>query len=237
MKDIEAGVLARRQKRRGDSGDDDDAAEFAVTCQPQTSFVYNIYLFGAIVDPNQFIGAIEVLNRATEDDVVFVHLQTPGGSIDATDTFLSAMRGCEADVIVRASGGVHSAGTIILMNAPSFQLSRNFNALIHNGSTGAGGKFSDFKAMAKAAESQMEDVLRQTYEGFLSPKELDDLIGGKDYWLDGKQFSERFNKRQEFLKAKYGQQTVAPTEETDADEAPQPQKPARKSRAKKTPQP
>jgi len=100
------------------------------------------------------------------------------------------------------------------MNAPAFKLSRNFNALIHNGSTGAGGKFSDFKAMAKAQETMMEDVLRHTYEGFLTPKELDDLIAGKDYWLDGKQFSQRFNNRQEVLQAKHeAAQRVAPAEE------------------------
>lgn len=234
MKDIEAMVARNAKRRRADYGDDEAPGEFAVTYQPRQSGLYNIYLFGAIVDPAQFIGAIEVMNRAGEDDIVIVHLQTPGGSIDATDTFISAMRDCEADVIVFASGGCHSAGTIILMNAPAFKLSRNFNALIHNGSTGAGGKFSDFKAMAKAQESMMEDVLRQTYEGFLTPKELDELIAGKDYWLNGKQFSERFNQRQEFLKAKYGQQ-AAPTEEVEEAPAP-PTKPARKTRSRKTPQ-
>jgi len=92
MKDIEAGIIARHNKRRADYEEEDAPGEFAVTYQPRQSGLYNIYLFGAIVDPRQFIGAIEVMARASEDDMVIVHLQTPGGSIDATDTFISAMR-------------------------------------------------------------------------------------------------------------------------------------------------
>lgn len=216
---------AKTVKRRlGDDDGSDD--QFEVTFLPRNCGTYNIYLFGVIRSANQFIGAIEVLNRATEDDVVIIHLSTDGGDLDATDTFLSAMRECEGEILVKASGGVHSAGTIILMNSPQFTLSRDFNALIHNGATGAGGKFSDFKAMAKAATFQMDKVLRRTYEGFLAPKELDEMIEGKDVWLDGYGFCERFKARQEFLKAREEAAEAAAAEEPVA-------KPARK-RAKKT---
>ncbi len=234
MKDIEA-MASRKNARRKPAADyDDDRAPgmFEVTYQPKNCGVYNIYLFGVIADPNQFIGAIEVLNRATEDDLVVVHLQTDGGSIDATDTFISAMRECEADVLVQASGGVHSAGTIILMNAQMFQLSQNFNALIHNGSTGAGGKFSDFKAQAKASAELMERVLRQTYEGFLNEKELDDMLAGKDFWLDAKAFSDRFNARQLYLKAKHAVEKA--TVEDEPEKVPPVAKPARKTTRKRT---
>lgn len=232
MKDLEAMAQRRNSKRKAEY-DDDTPGQFEVTYQPKHCGVYNIYLFGAIVDPAQFIGAIEVMSRATEDDLVIVNLQTPGGSVDATDTFISAMRECEADVIVKASGGVHSAGTIILMNAQMFQLSRNFNALVHNGSVGTGGKFSDFRIDAKFNTAKMEEMLRTTYEGFLNPKELDELIAGKDFWLDGKAFSERFTQRQEFLKAKYGDQVKQLTQELveEIESAPA-TKPARKTRKK-----
>lgn len=204
MKEIEAMAARRNRRKHADYDDEGSPNQFEVTFQSKQSGVYNIYLFGLITDASQFIGAIEVMNRATEDDLVVVHLQTPGGSIDAADTFISAMRECDADVLVYATGGVHSAGTMILMHAPMFKLSKGFNALVHNGSVGTGGKFSDFKAASKAYEQQMEQVLRSTYEGFLEPKELDEMIAGKDFWLDSKSFSDRFNKRQEFLKVKYG---------------------------------
>lgn len=175
------------------------STEFAVTYTPIQSGVFHIYLFGEIEASEQFISAIEALQAASENDTVVLHLSTIGGSLDATDTFIMAMEDCVAKIIVRASGGVHSAGTVILMHADEFYLSENFNALIHNGSVGVGGKTSDFKAQAKYTMGYMDKVMRRAYDGFLTPKEIEDLIDGKDIWLDAEGFGKRFEIRQALL--------------------------------------
>jgi len=179
--------------------------EFTVTYTPIKSGTFNIYLFGPIEEAAQFMSAIEVLNSASELDEVIIHLSTDGGSMDATDTFLSAMHACEAKVHVKASGGVHSAGTIILLSADEFSLSENANFLIHNGGCGAGGKFSDFKAQSRHSVDYMERVLRKTYKHFLTPAELDLLMDGKDFWIDAEEFAERYEKRNEMLMAEFSE--------------------------------
>jgi ATP-dependent protease ClpP protease subunit len=176
--------------------------EFPITYSPVRAGIYNIYLYGTIESPQQFVGAVEVLSAATENDVVVINLQTNGGSIDATDTLLQAMHQCDGRVIVKASGGVHSAGTIILLNADEFVLSENSNFLIHNGGCGSGGKYSDFKAESAYTLKHMEKVLRNTYTGFLTDAEMEDLLKGVDLWLDPAQFLDRYNKRNEYFKAK-----------------------------------
>lgn len=192
----------KRQSARSAGFDSEVVQDFPVTYTPVRSGIFNIYLFGEIVDARQFISAIEVLQAASKDDVVVIHLSTNGGSLDATDTFLAEMHDCEAKIIVKASGGVHSAGSVILMYADEFYLSENFNCLIHNGSTGAGGKFSDFRAQAKHTQAYMEKVMRKTYAGFLTEEELEALLDGKDYWLDAAEFAERFDNRQKYLAAR-----------------------------------
>lgn len=117
----------------------DYEAPFDVTYTPIRAGVFNIYLFDVIQSARQFIYAIEALQAAGENDLVIIHLSTDGGSLDATDTFLTAMRDCPARIVVNASGGVHSAGTVILLEADEFTLSKNFNALLHNGACGSGG--------------------------------------------------------------------------------------------------
>lgn len=195
--------VGRRLPKRQPRADYDEVGceDFAVTYAPVQAGIFNIYLFGMIEHASQFIGAIEVLNAASERDVVIIHLSTPGGSLDATDTFLAAMHECEARVIVRASGGVHSAGSVILLHADEFTLSENFNCLIHNGSTGAFGDFNKFVSSAKHSQEYMETVMRATYAGFLTEDELDQMIEGKDFWLGPEEFSERHDARNEFLKA------------------------------------
>lgn len=193
--------LSRR--RRGDEYDGWGAGqEFDVTYQPKQCGIYNIYLFGIIEDTRQFTGALEVLARASEDDLVCIHLSTPGGNLDATDTFIQGMRECEARVVVKATGGVHSAGTVILLNADEFMLSENFNCLVHNGSVGAGGKFSDFIAHAAANVEYMNRVMRRTYEGFLTPEEIEALVKGQDFWFNAEQFVKRWEARNAIMKAK-----------------------------------
>ena len=181
----------------------EEPEEFAVTYTPIRSGTFNIYLVDAIETPRQFINAIEVLQTASEKDTVYIHLQTPGGSLDATDTFIQAMRECEAKIIVKASGGVHSAGTVILLEADEFTLSQNFNCLIHNGSCGAGGKFSDFKVQARHTEEYMERVMRSTYRGFLTEEEITALLEGKDFWFFAEEFGERFELRNALMMEEY----------------------------------
>lgn len=180
----------------------DEVGQFPISYEPIKCGTYHIYLFGQIESPQQFIGAIEVMRAASENDRVMIHLQSCGGSLDAADTMLQAMHMCEAEICVNASGGCHSAATLILLAADSFMLSDNFSSLLHNGSTGTGGKFSDYRAETAFTAKWMERVMRDSYEGFLSPQELDDLIKGVDIWLDAEQWVERHEARNDYIQAK-----------------------------------
>jgi ATP-dependent protease ClpP protease subunit len=177
----------------------DTPEPFNVTVQTNVQHTFKIKLFGPIEDPSQFDYAIEAFERATDVDRVLVHLSSPGGSVDATDTFLNAMHNCAAPVHVMASGGCHSAATIILLNAPSFTLSDGFNCLIHNGSTGSYGKMSDYRAETRFTGEFMESLMRRTYEGFLSEEEIAQLIDGKDFWMGPEEFCQRAERRDELL--------------------------------------
>lgn len=221
----------------------DEPEMFQVSYQPAQAGIYNIYLFGDIEQPSQFIPALEVMARASENDMVLVHLHTNGGSLDATDTFLQGMRECEGKVIVKASGGVHSAGTIILLNAPHFVLSDNFHCLIHNGSCGWNTKYSDWRAYNEFTKDYMERTMRSTYEGFLTPEELDQLMAGKDYWFNADQFIERHHKRNEILRQKQeaeqektAQAMIKMFADTlnETEDKPAPVKKPRKSKPRKT---
>lgn len=167
--------------------------DFLVTShESDNGTLYSIYIFGDIESPEQFIPAIEALMFATEEDVVVVHLSTQGGCVDSTDTFLFALENTSAKVVFSASGGVHSAGTLVLMHANEITLSRGFNALVHNGSNGGSGKFSDWRAAAEFSTRYMHKLFRESYAGFLTEQEIEDLIAGKDFWFDRDEFVARW---------------------------------------------
>lgn len=161
--------------------------------------VWDIFLYGPILSAEQMVEAMMAFSSAGENDTVIVNLSTGGGCVDATDTFIDGMKDCRGNVIVKASGGVHSAGTLILLNAPAFSLSAGFNSLFHNGSVGAGGKFSDWRRSTAFTSSFMERLFAETYVGFLTADELERMLRGEDFWMDAEEFLRRHKQQQEYF--------------------------------------
>jgi len=185
----------RKQSEDGDEPIYNEAFHVSVVESEEGPQIFNIFIFDGIESAEQFIPAIEALQIAKEDDLVMVHLSTPGGSVDATDTFLLALKMCRARIVFIASGGVHSAGTLILMHADEVILSEGFNALVHNGSVGHGGKFNEYAAASDHSRAFMCDLFRKTYKGFLTKDEIERMIEGKDFWFNADEFRERLKER------------------------------------------
>lgn len=101
-----------------------------------------------------------------------------------------------------ATGGCHSAATLILLEADSFELSENFSSLLHCGSLGAGGNLNEFIPQSAFAAQQMIKIFLRSYEGFLTEDEVADMVKGADIWLDADGWMQRAQARQAYFKAK-----------------------------------
>ena len=177
--------------------------EYAVGFIPHKSGVYRIEIDAAIEDVAQFSTAIQVLNMAKENDEVEIHLQCPGGNVDASGAMLHAMAKCEAPIHAVCSGGCHSAATHIILACDSFELAENFNSLIHNGSAGAFGNINEYHSKSDFDKEFIRKQYEGIYEGFLSPQEFSDMMRGDNIWLDATAWCERSEKRGEYFQAKY----------------------------------
>jgi ATP-dependent protease ClpP protease subunit len=191
---------------------------FRVKRSPAPATKYDIYLFGQIDEAEQFIDAIDALEEAGENDFVVIHLSTNGGSVDATDTFLQYMRECPAKVVVRASGGCHSSGSVILLAADEITVSPGFSCLVHNGSFGVWGKTSDVIRQAAFDARYLCSQLQEVYQDFLTQDEIEDLIGGKDFWLDANDFMARWKRREEIRAQRERDSRATPYSENDDEQ-------------------
>lgn len=177
--------------------------EFMVGFIPHRSGTYRIEIDDAIECVSQFSTAIQVLENAKEEDEIVIYLQTPGGSVNAGEAFVHAMRKCLAPIHIVATGGVHSMGTHILMEADSVELSHGFNALVHCGSDGAYGNVNEYRAKSKFDSEFRDRQFREAYEGFLTEDEISSALEGKDIWLDAQSWLDRAMARSDHFKAKY----------------------------------
>lgn len=178
-------------------------SEYPVGFIPRKSGTYRIEINTAIENVSQFSTAIQVLGMATEEDDVEIHIQCPGGNVDASGAFLHALRKCRAPVHMCASGGCHSAATHILLEGDSFELADNFNSLIHNGYSGSVGNLNEYHAKSDFDKKFLYEQYRGIYEGFLSPQEFDGVMRGDQIWLDGDGWMTRAQARSDYFKAKY----------------------------------
>lgn len=176
----------------------DQAEPFAVSYFPDRSGTYKIEINDVIEKASQFSDAVFALEQAKEEDAVEIYLQSPGGSCDAGDYLINAIRGCKAHVHVKASGNCSSMASAILLESHSFELSEGFSSLIHCGSVGHVGTFNEFKAASTFYQKSMESFLRRTYMGFLSEDEIEQLIGGREFWIDATEWVARHEARNEF---------------------------------------
>ncbi len=205
--------------------EDEQVQGFSVSYLPDKTGTYFIEINSAIHTVGQFSSAVQVLEQAGPDDEVIIKLCTPGGSISATDTFIHALRKCKAPIHMIATGNVSSAGSAILLEAESFELSENFSSLLHCGGCGTGGNTNEVIAHGKFLEKFMPRFMRNTYEGFLSSQEIEKMIEGGDIWLTAEDWVKRHEARNEYIMAKIEAMT-------------KPEKKPRKSRTKPvTPQP
>lgn len=195
--------MEQLKKQKSMLGEDDGSVQpFYATFIPRKGGTFKINIHGPIYSADQFILASQALEAADEEDTIEISLQSPGGSLDVTDYFIHCMRKTAGHIHISASGNVSSAATLILLQADSFDLSEHFNSTLHSGSIGSGGNYNEYRAQVAFYPQWMEKALRSGYEGFVSEKELDDMLEGKDIILDAAGWLDRYNKRNEYFLAK-----------------------------------
>jgi ATP-dependent protease ClpP protease subunit len=193
--------INKQQARNNLSDEYQDNNRVTVAYMPDKTGTFKINFHAPIISMEQVTMGIEALEAAEEGDRVVISLQSCGGSVDVSGGFIHAMEKCACPIHIVASGGVHSAGTHILLQADSFELSRNFNSLIHNGSSGSYGNLNEYHAKSDFDKKFLYDYYKEIYSGFLSDKEFEDMMLGKNIWLDAPMWLERYEQRNEWFKA------------------------------------
>ena len=152
----------------------------------------DVYIMTEIVNPIEYSELCHLLRNANSKEVIRLHINTPGGRLDSATMIIDAITASDAYVIGVLSGSVASAGTMIALACDELECSSYLEFMIHYFSGGTGGKGNEIKAHSNFIDKHMPMVFKKMYAGFLSDKEIEDMIEGKDVWLNGDEVLERF---------------------------------------------
>ena len=155
----------------------------------------DVYINTDIAEPSCYSEICYILSTLTEDETVYFHINTPGGILDSAFQLVDAIKGCRATTVAKLTGTVASAGTIIALSCDKLIVAEHTSFMIHNYSAGAYGKGNELKARQEHIDKSTNDAFKEFYSGFLTDKEVKEVINGKDIWLTADEVRMRWQRK------------------------------------------
>lgn len=154
---------------------------------------HDFYINGVIEEPEDYNEMLQILHTASETDIIYLHLNTPGGNFAAACQICDAIMQSKAGAVVAcAEGEVCSAGTMIFLACNGWHVSPFSTFMFHTSSGGQIGKMPDTLKQVKAHEEHLNRVCGLLYDPFFDADEIDMIINhNQDLWLTPDEVTER----------------------------------------------
>lgn len=207
------------------SSDDDDELEAKNMHLPyaesqMTVSHIRVHIDEAFKEPKYYRAVVDRLANLTVNDQVTFYLNSKGGHLDGLIALLHAVKYTEASVMCVVVGEVLSAGSFFALSCPNVQISDNATMMVHHAQFGSAGKASDVQAHTQFTLKFCEDLFRSTYKGFLTPAEIDQCIGGKEFWFDSKEIIRRLELREKLKNKSEGSRSKRKPKANSPDTTP-----------------
>ena len=216
--------------KRGAEGEDGQEVQQPLMYQQYTAArqqnITHFYLSDGVDDPKYYTDLIHQIRTAQPQDIVYIHLNTPGGRLDTGIQIINAIADSAARIIGVLDSKAYSLGTLIFLACDEFVIHDNCLFMIHNYSGGMYGKGNEQQAELAATVKWFSKIADRYYYPFLSREEIGRVLRGEDFWMDSDEVKKRLKQmvkiREEEangVKAKPARKTAKKTEEAPKEEA------------------
>lgn len=192
----------------------------------QASCQIHFYLNEDIGDPYEYTEIFHRLLTATSNDVVFFHLNTPGGRLDTGVQLINAMRNSQARIVTCLECNAFSLGTLIFLSGDEMLVNDHCMLMFHDYHGGTGGKGNEQVSHINATAKWFANLLKKVYVPFLTEEEVDRILRGEDLWMSSPEIKVRLNKMVKILSGelsapkkprKVKKDPIPPADATDKD--------------------
>ena len=169
-----------------------------------------------IGEPMEWSEEVSAIQTATENDIIHIYINSPGGNLFTTTELLSAMLQSKAHIITEITGEACSAGMLLFLAGHEFMVSDDASAMCHGASYGAYGTQGQVHDNVMHSTKHLTKLAYKYYEGFLETGEIERLLEGKEYWMEAEEIIERLEKRADYWEKKLAEEMSkeAPEAET-----------------------
>lgn len=156
---------------------------------------YDVFLDEDITEPSGYRDLIALLFGASEDDTVNLMINSEGGIMDTALSIIEGLKNTQAHVTAVLTGACHSAASMIMLNCSEVVVLDSAYAMIHTASYGSIGSTNNVRTHTEFASKMINKLLEDTYMGFLSRDELEQVKVGMELWFDAEQIRARMKQR------------------------------------------
>lgn len=154
----------------------------------------HFYISDEIEAPEDYADMIHRINVATPSDVIFIHLNTPGGRLDTGIQIINAMQNSQAKIVTVLESMAFSLGTLIFLAGDEMVVNDHCMMMFHNFRGGVVGKGQELAAQLEATIKWFSALARKLYIPFLTESEFDRIIKGEDIWMHSAEIRRRLEK-------------------------------------------
>jgi ATP-dependent protease ClpP protease subunit len=192
--------------RSARNDDDDEDGEVNIRTNSQylpyfestkTNRCIKVFLDENIREAKYYRTVLQGLDSLGEGDLILLNINSYGGQLDGAIAIINAIENTEADVHASIEGVAASAASLIALAAPSISVSPYATMMVHSATFGAFGKQSDVISHASFVDKQVRNLMGSVYKDFLTDKELEEVIMGKEMWFDAEEIVRRLEVRSE----------------------------------------
>lgn len=157
--------------------------------------IHHFYFYGEIEDNmDRYSDFINIVKTSSENDVIYIYVNSEGGSMRMALQIVNSMRASNARIITCLDGEAMSAATMIFLAGEEYVVNPNCTFMIHTYSGGMRGKGNELLSQLEHVHANVKKVLRNFYSKILTDDELEQVSNGRDIWMDSDELIERLDK-------------------------------------------
>lgn len=152
-----------------------------------------------ITKPSYYRPLIETLLSANQNDKIELWISTPGGRLDSLNSIVNAINSTDATVQGILMHDAFSAGGMLFLSCHDWIVMPGSAMMIHGAVGGVGGPMHENRNQMDFDVKRLERIFKSYYKGFLTDKEIKEVLEGRTMWLDEDEISDRLHKKVKYL--------------------------------------
>ena len=181
------------------------------------SRIIDIYISDAIDEPIEYTDLIQTIRMAGPEDVIYVHINCPGGQLDTGIQIINALRTTDAHVVTELEGVGHSMAALMFLSGKELIVHENTQLMFHTYSGGVLGKGSEIRGQTDATEDWFKVMAYDICYPFMTKREIARMLKGEDFWFQYSAIETRIKRMVQILTQEAEIVATAAEEQTNSD--------------------